>query len=387
MYDFEKIYDRKGTGCYKYDALNLYHKKENLIPLWVADMDFGIAPEITKAMQQRLEHPVYGYNFRLGHYYQAFIEWIQIRHQWTITKDMICNSPGIVPAINFSLLEFTAPGDKIVIQEPVYTPFRETVLDHDRTLVVNELVQNVEDWTIDFKQLDKDLEGAKMFIFCSPHNPIGRLWTEGELLQIGRLCKKHNVLIFSDEIHNDLILSERKHIPLATLEDFADFTITGFAPSKTFNIPGLMTAAIIVPNEEINKRLKKFMFKLHMFAINSFGMVAFEAAFRHGIPWLNELLVQLRKNSQLVRDTLTSELPNIVIAKQEATYLAWLDLRYTGIGSKKINKLLIEKAGVALSPGTDFGPSGDGFMRLNFALQTSVLELALDRMVKTLKEI
>ncbi|MBN2830611.1 MAG: pyridoxal phosphate-dependent aminotransferase [Candidatus Cloacimonetes bacterium] len=386
MYDFDKLHNRIGTGCYKYDALNLYYKRDDLIPLWVADMDFGTAPEITLAMEKRLQHPVYGYNFRLDSYYQAFIDWVQRRHGWSIEKDWICNSPGIVPGINFAVLEFTNPGDKIVIQEPVYTPFSGTVKDHLRTLEINELVNDNGEWRIDFEALDRQLQGAKMFIFCSPHNPIARLWTKEELLQIGRLCKKHNVLIFSDEIHNDLILSDNKHIPIATLEDFADFTISGFSPGKTFNIAGLMSAALIVPNSKLNKRLKNFMFKMHMFAINSFGMVAFEAAYTHGDAWLAELLTYLRNNSELVRQTLTNSLPYLQIAKQEATYLAWLDLRYTGLSCKELNKLLVEKAKVALSLGTEYGASGEGYMRLNFALPKAVLELALNRIVETLKE-
>jgi cystathionine beta-lyase len=387
MYDFDRIHNRRGTGCFKYDALNLFYNSEDLIPLWVADMDFGTAPEITLAMEKRLQHPVYGYNLRLDSYYQAFIDWVSRRHNWTINKEWICNSTGIVPGINFAVMEFTKPGDRIVIQEPVYTPFRSTVLDHKRTLVVNELVNNNGIWSIDFETLDKQLEGAKMFIFCSPHNPVARLWTRVELLKIGRLCKKHGVLIFSDEIHNDLILSENKHIPIATLEDFADFTISGFSPGKTFNIAGLMSAALIVPNPQLNKRLKDFLFKLHMFGINSFGMVAFEAAYKHGDAWLEELLTYLRGNSNLVQQILTESIPELRIAKQEATYLAWLDLRYTGLSCKKLNKLFVEKAKVALSLGTEYGKSGEGYMRLNFALPKSILELALNRIVNTLKEI
>ncbi len=387
MYDFDKLYDRNGTGCYKYDALSMFYKKDDIIPLWVADMDFAIAPEITKAMEERLKHPVYGYNFRPDSYYQSIINWVDRRHGWKIQKDWITNSPGIVPGINFVLLEFTKPGDKVLIQEPVYSPFRHTVLDHKRELVVNELINNNGSWEMDFDALDKELEGIKMFIFCSPHNPVGRMWTEEELLKLGRLCKKHNVLLFSDEIHNDLILSERKHIPIATLEDFSEFTITGIAPSKTFNIPGLMSSALIIPNEKISKQLKAYMFKLHMFSANTFGMVALEAAYNHGEAWLEELKDYLRENLNLVVEKLKGIHPELKVAQQEATYLAWVDLRFTGKTSKELNDYFLKEANIALSPGSEFGPSGEGYMRLNFALPKNRLELALDKMVKAIKEL
>ncbi len=386
MYDFDTLYKRKGTGCYKYDALKLVYDNEDLQPLWVADMDFAIAPEITNSLQERLKHPIYGYNLRPDSYYQSIINWLKRRHSWDIEQSWICNSPGIVPGINMALLELTKPGDKVLIQEPVYSPFRQAVLDHGRELVVNRLVDNLGNWSIDFVQLDKQLEGVKMFIFCSPHNPIGRLWTEEELLKLGRLCKKHNVIIFSDEIHNDLILSDKKHIPIATLEDFSEFTITGIAPSKTFNIPGLIASALIIPNKMIHKRLMDYMFKLHMFSLNSFGMVALEAAYNKGEKWLEELLEYLRGNAKLVSDKLSSLHPDLKVAKQQATYLAWIDLRFTGMTSKELNKLFVEKAGVALSPGDEFGVSGDGYMRLNFALPRKELELALDKIIKAIKE-
>lgn len=385
-YNFDKIYDRRGSGCFKYDAMKVVYGRDDLLALWVADMDFAIAPEIMNEFETRLEHPIFGYNFKTAHHFDSLIKYVEKRHGWQLNSEWLQMSPGIVPAINFMVKIFTEAQDGIVVQEPVYAPFKEAVLSHGRTPFVNELLEKDGDYTIDFDDLDKKLAKSKVFIFCSPHNPVGRVWSEEELLKIGRLCKKHNVLIFSDEIHNDLIYPGEKHIPIASLEDFADFTITLMSPAKTYNIAGLQAAVIISPNNTLLEKVKEYLFKIHVYGSNALGTIAFKAAYEHGEEWLKELLIYLQGNRDYIFDRI-SKMNGVTMKKSQATYLAWLDFRELGLNNDDLADLCINKAKLALNKGVSFGVIGSGFMRLNFGCPRSILVEAMDNLESALKEI
>lgn len=385
-YDLDKLYNRKGSGCFKYDAMKVVYGRDDLLALWVADMDFAIAPEILAEIQTRLNHPIFGYNFKKPDHFDSFINYVEKRHNWKVDFDWLQMSPGIVPAINFMVKIFTQPGDNIVIQQPVYAPFGQAVTAHGRKLLVNELIESNGEYTIDFDDLEKKIAESKIFIFCSPHNPVGRVWSEDELLKIGRLCKKHNTLIFSDEIHNDLIYPGVKHIPLASLENFSDFTITMMSPAKTYNIAGLQSSVIICPNSKLFEQIRKYLFDIHVYGSNALGTVAFRAAYEFGEEWLAELLVYLQGNRDYLYERI-SKIPGVSMQKPQATYLAWIDFRELGLSDEELADLCTNKAKLALNTGVSFGEKGSGFMRLNFACPRSIIVQAMDNLEKAIKEL
>lgn len=384
-YDFDKIYDRKATGCFKYDAMKTVYGRDDLLGLWVADMDFAVAPEIMTKLKERLEHPIFGYNFKEPDQFASFIHYVEKRHHWTLNPEWLQMSPGIVPAINFMVKIFTRRGDDIVIQQPVYAPFKEAVLAHNRTLLINNLCENDGEYTLDFADLEKKLAQSKILIFCSPHNPIGKVWSEEELLKIGRMCKKCGVILISDEIHNDLVYPGTKHIPIASLEDFADFTITLMSPAKTYNIAGLQSSVIICPNPLLFEKLHKFLFDIHVFGSNAFGTVALDAAYKYGEAWLKELMIYLQANRDYIFDRI-AKMQGVTMQKSAATYLAWLDFRELGLTDEDLADFCANKANLALNRGVSFGKKGSGFMRLNFGCPRSVLVEAMNNLETALKE-
>ena len=385
-YDFDKVYNRRGSGCFKYDAMKVVYGRDDLLALWVADMDFAIAPEIMNKINERIEHPIFGYNFKKPDHFDSFINYVSKKHNWKLNKDWLQMSPGIVPAINFMVKIYTETGDGIVIQQPVYTPFKEAVVAHNRRLLVNNLVEKDGEYTIDFVDLEKKLSQSKIFIFCSPHNPIGKLWSKDELLKIGRLCKKHKVIILSDEIHNDLVYPGAKHIPIASLEDFSDFTITMMSPAKTFNIAGLQCSVVICPNSGLLDKLRKFLFDIHVYGSNAIGTIAFKAAYDVGEAWLKELLKYLEGNRDYIYDRI-AKMDGVSMKKSQATYLAWLDFRQLKLTNDDLEDLCVNKAKLALNKGVSFGEKGSGFMRLNFACPRSILVEAMNNLEKALKEL
>lgn len=385
-YDFDKIYNRKGSACFKYDAMKIMYGRNDLLALWVADMDFAVAPKIMEKIQERIQHPIFGYNFKKDDHFSSFIKYISKRHDWNLRNEWLQMSPGIVPAINFMVKIFSQVGDYITIQQPVYAPFKEAVLAHKRNLLINNLLENDGDYTIDFADLEMKLSQSKVFIFCSPHNPVGRVWTKDELLEIGRLCKKYNVIVFADEIHNDLVYPGSKHIPLASLEDFSDFTITLMSPAKTYNIAGLQASVIITPQQSLFDRIRKYLFDIHVYGSNAIGTVAFQAAYEYGEEWLEHLLVYLEKNQNYIYNRITN-MRNISMKRSQATYLAWIDFRETKLTDTELNDFCINKANLALNTGISFGEKGSGFMRLNFACPQEILIKAMDNLENALKEI
>ena len=386
-YSFDEIIDREGTSCVKWDLRDKVFGNSDVLPMWVADMDFKTPEFISEAIIHRAQHAVYGYTYRTEGYYSSIINWMRSHHGWAIERDWILFSPGVVPVLFMATLAFTNPGDTVLIQTPVYPPFYDAVLKNNRQLVFNPLIQNGNRYEIDFKDLDLKLEGTKMMILSNPHNPVGRVWTKDELLEIGRLCLKHNVLLISDEIHCDLVFSAYKHIPTASLSpEIAAITITCLASSKTFNTAGLSTSNVVASNPILRSKLNGIIQSVHVDSGNIFGAIASEAAYTHGEEWHNRLIEYLESNVNLVRSFLKERLPEIKFIEPEATYLLWLDFRELNISQPELVKLLISKARLGLNDGTDFGKEGAGFMRLNIGCPKSLLIEGLQRLEYALKK-
>jgi cystathionine beta-lyase len=361
----------------------MLYGKDDLLSLWVADMDFTVSDQIQEALAARLNPPVFGYNLRLDDFYEAVINWQQRRFGWQVARSEIIAVPGIVPGIILSILSLTNPGDGVLIQTPVYRPFQDAVNDHGRRLICSALLNENGCYRIDWQDFELKLKEARLFILCSPHNPVSRVWSREELIRIGELCSKYKVRVFSDEIHQDIVYAGHQHIPLASLQDFQDICITGISPSKSFNVAGLATAVLLVSNPELFTRVNDLNQKMHLYLGNSFGIRALIAAYRDSEPWLCELLAYLEENRKLIMDFLGSELPEIKLSPIEGSYLAWLDFRAWDLEESQLQAALVQKARLALDPGEKFGVEGSGFQRLNFGCPRSILMEALDRL-KTL---
>jgi cystathionine beta-lyase len=380
-YNFDKIIDREKTASVKYDLREAYFGKADVLPMWVADMDFETPDFIGKAVSKRAEHPVYGYSFRPESYFTAFTTWVEKRHQWPVKNEWVLFSPGIVPALNMATLAYTSPGDGILVQPPVYFPFFHAVTNHQRKLLENILVYKDGKYLVDFDDFERKAAKARMFFLSNPHNPVGRAWSREELEKMGEICLKNDVLIISDEIHGDLMLPGHKHIPMASLsDDIAAHTITCMAPSKTFNMAGLATSSVIISDRQLRTKFNRIMEGLHIGNGNLFGAVASEAAYKEGEEWLKELLQYVDNNFKLLEHFLRTELPVLKLVPAEATYLAWIDFSGTGLQDEEIKEKLIHEAGLGLSHGPLFGKGGEGFQRMNLATpKVNVIE-ALNRL-------
>lgn len=381
-YDFDRLIDRRGTDSVKYDLLRPVFGSDDLLPLWVADMDFEVPPFVNEAILRRAAHPVYGYTYRPKRFYRVVAEWIKRRHGWDVKPGMINFSPGVVPALNMCVMAFTEPGDRVVVQPPVYFPFFSAVTNHRRTLLYNQLVEHEGIYEIDFDQLEAQFrKGVKLYLLCHPHNPVGRVWRKHELERLAELCIRYRVLVISDEIHSDLVLPGYKHIPLASLgKEVADMTITCVAPSKTFNLAGLYTSLVIIPNEKLKKDYDRILDAIHVGGGNIFGMVAMEAAYSHGDEWLDQLIRYLEHNYRTLCDHCKTALPQINISPLEATYLVWLDMSFLGLDDKALRKFVIEKARLGLNDGPMFGPGGSSHQRMNIAIPKSILVEGISRL-------
>lgn len=384
MYNFDKPVNRVGTANVKWDLREKIFGNTDVLPMWVADMDFETPECIVKAVQERAAHPVYGYTFFEDKYFESFINWVKRRHQWEIEKDWILFSPGIVTAANAAVLAYSEKGDGVIVQPPVYFPFFDSITRNNRKQLNNQLIYLEQTYQIDFDDLEEKAKEAKLILLSSPHNPVSRCWTKEEMLRLGEICLEHEVIIISDEIHADLILPGFKHIPLASLSDeLAEVTVTCMSPSKTFNVAGFFTSQIIVKNEKLRKRFKKVIESLHLIHGNIFGMVASEAGYAKGDKWLDEMMTYVQGNFDLVQQFFEKELPILQLSKAEATYLAWIDFSKTGLSDKEISNKLVNEAGLGLSPGTIFGDGGSGFMRMNLGTtQKNVME-ALEKLKTT----
>ncbi|HAZ37169.1 MAG TPA: cystathionine beta-lyase [Clostridiaceae bacterium] len=386
-YDFDKIIDRKGTGCAKWDNLKEVFGREDILPLWVADMDFEVPKEVKEAIVKRAQHGIYGYTYRSQSFYESIISWESKRHGLNIDKGWLTFTPGVVSALSTAVLAFTEPSDSIIIQTPVYPPFYSVIRDNGRKIVENPLKEENGHYYMDFDDLEKKInDKVKMFILCSPHNPVGRVWSKEELNRLCEICIKNNILLVCDEIHSDIVYKGFRHIPIASLnEKVAQNSITCTAPSKTFNVAGLSCSAIIIPNENIRNKFNKQLDAIHIGSSNVFGLTALEACYTYGEEWLNELLIYLEANRDFVLNFIQNEMPEVKVSKPEGTYLMWLDFRKIEKDGKKLNDLMVDKAKVGMNNGINFGSKGEGFMRLNIACPRSLLEEGLNRIKTAIK--
>lgn len=381
IYNFDEIIDRRGTFSVKYDLCKAVFGRADVLPMWVADMDFRTPDFIRDAVIARAKGDVYGYTFRDDGYYQAVADWITRRHGWKVDKKWISYTPGVVAAINMAVMGLTSVGDGVIIQTPVYPPFIHSVASHGRRLITNTLKDSDHGYEMDFDLLEKQAEDAKMLILSNPHNPVGRCWTRDELQRLGEICLKNNLLVISDEIHCDLVLPGFKHIPFASLSpEFEKISITAHAASKTFNIAGMATSSIIVPNDELREKYVGFVHDTEIDLGNVLGKEATRAAMLHGEPWLAQLLNYLKDNADFAVDFIRREMPKVRVHKPEATYLLWLDFSGYGLSDEKLNRRMVDEIGLGLNPGHEFGKEGENHLRMNLACPRSVLKTALEKM-------
>ncbi|OZB90822.1 MalY/PatB family protein [Paenibacillus sp. XY044] len=380
--NFHTPIERINTDSFKWDDLQRIFGASDVLPMWVADMDFPAPDSVVSALNSRVEHGVFGYTMQSDAYNQAIADWMKSRHGWSIDKEWIAFCPGVVPALSFIVQAFTEPGDKVAIQTPVYPPFYSVVTDHGRELVQNPLIEQDGYYTMDLEALEQSLDDrVKLFILCSPHNPVGRVWRREELEAVAKLCMERGILLVSDEIHADLVYEEGAHTPLANLsEQIKENCIICTAPSKTFNIAGLNTSNIIIPNDSIRRRFKKTLELYHVNSISTLGSAATQAAYTGGKAWLDEALAYMKANMEYVSEYLGEHIPEIKTRVPEATYLMWLDFRALQMSPDDLEQFLLKKAKIALNKGSAFGKDGEGFMRLNIACSRSLVEEAMKRL-------
>lgn len=381
-YNFDEVINRSETASVKHDLCKWVFGTKEVIPLWVADMDFRTAPFIMDALRQRMEHDVLGYTYITPSFYESVIKWNLRRHQWQIRKEWISFSPGVVPAINLLLMAFTKPGDRIVIQPPVYFPFFSAIKNHDRTLVENPLKYENGIYAMDFDDLEKKTDApTRMMILSNPHNPTGNVWSPDILRKVAELCLRKNILLVSDEIHSDLVFPGEKHTPVAGLSDeIANNTITCMAASKTFNLAGLSTAYLVIPNPKLRQQYEQTLDHVHVGAGNIFGFIATEAAYTNGDQWLDQLMEYIAENFRYLDHFLKREIPLIKALKPQATYLIWLDCKELHLSSDDLRDFMIQQAGLGLNEGRQFGKEGEGFMRINIGCPRITLSDALQKL-------
>lgn len=389
-YDFNKIINRNNTRSLKYDFAKERNMPEDLLPLWVADMDFQTSPEIIEALNKAVSHGIYGYSEGKEEYFDAVYNWYNDNFNWQVKKEWLIKTPGVVFAIVLAINALTNEGGSVLIQNPVYYPFTEVIIDNNRKLVNNSLVRNGKKYEIDFEDFEKKIKenNVKLFILCSPHNPVGRVWKKWELEKIGDICLKHNVKIVSDEIHSDFVYPENKHIVFSSLDEkYQNITITCTAPTKTFNLAGLQISNIFIPNLEIRKKVLKQLDRVGYSQVNLMGLVACEAAYKYGRQWLNELKEYLLDNLNFLRDYLETNIPQIKLIEPEGTYLIWLDCSALGFEDKELEKFIVEKAKLWLDSGYIFGKEGESFQRINIACPRETLKKALEQLKEAVDEI
>ncbi len=391
-YSFDSIVKRAGTSCIKYDGVKDVFGTEDLLPMWIADMDFPAAPCIMDAIMQRAMHPCFGYGLRGDDYFNAIINWVERRNRWKICREWIDFTPGVVSAFSFAIRTVTNEGDGVVIMPPTYPPFAAQIKANGRKVINNPLKKIDGKYEIDFEDLDQKLSEARALLFCNPQNPTGRVFSEQELRRVGELCVKHDVMIISDEIHSDLIQKPYHHTHIASLApEFAARTITCIAPTKTFNIAGLSTSAVITPDPELRARLRDELNRYHVEQGNVFGNAALIAAYNEGEEWLEQLLDYVRGNMELVRDFFATHMPQVVAQPSQGTYMMWLDFTGLGLSHDELSKFLAFEAHVGLNDGRTFGSEGeqnegDCHMRINLATSREMVQLALDRILEAWKK-
>jgi len=381
-YDFDRVVDRHGTSSVKWDYEQQYTGTTGLLPLWVADMDFPVASPILEAIQRRADHGIFGYVREPESYFEAAKAWLERRHRWTVRREWMIASPSVLSALSTAILAFTAPGDGICIQPPVYYPFALRIRGNDRRVVENPLLVRDGAWEMDLDGLERVMEpGTRMLILCSPHNPAGRVWERRTLERLAEICRSRGVLVVSDEIHFDIVMRGRRHIPMASLSaESAENTLTLVAATKTFNLAGLGGSLTVIPREELRRKFESAQNAILGVAPNAISVAASEAAWRRGEPWLEELLDYVQGNYDFLARFLAERLPKVRPFPLEGTYLAFLDMRGLGIADAALKEKLLKDARVWLDEGKKFGRGGEQMQRMNLACPRSVLEQALERM-------
>ncbi len=390
-FNFNEKVDRSKNHAAKWEEMSGKFGSNDLLPMWIADMDIKTAPEIVEAIKEKADQAIFGYVYRPASYYETAAAWCEKRFGYKIDPKTLIHSPGVVPSMNMLVKMLTKEDEKVLIQIPVYPPFAASVKTGKRTLVTNELIKDENGYyTIDFEDLEKKLSDEKvtLMILCNPHNPVGRVWKKEELQKIGDLCVKYNVRILADEIWRDLVLPGYTHTPIASLSrEIENITITCFSPTKTFNIAGLQASFAVFPREEEWKAFDNELGEMDIKRNNPFSLVGFEAAYNHGEEWLSELLVHLEGNAQYVVDFVKERLPEIKTVKPEGTYLMWLDFNGLNITPEEITEMLIKDAKVAMNDGASFGANGKGFARMNIACPRYMVEDAMARIEKAVKNL
>ena len=380
--DFDRIIDRKNTRCLKYDFAVKRGMPEDVLPLWVADMDFETSSYIEDALTERVQEGIFGYSDVQTPYFEIIRDWMIRHHDWEPQEKRLIKTPGVVFALAMAVKAYTDPGDKVLLQQPVYYPFSEVITDNGREVVSNDLVLT-EDGTykIDFADFEQKIivNGIKLFLLCSPHNPVGRVWTKEELEKIGDICVKHGVTVVSDEIHNDFIWEGTHTVFAGIKKEFADISVTCTSPSKTFNLASMLISNIFIPNQILRRKFRKEMDRAGISQLSVLGLVATEAAYAHGDEWYAAMKNYVRDNIAFARAYVEENLPGVRMIDTQGTYLIWLDFRQTGLTVEQLDHKIIYEAGLWLDSGKIFGKTGEGFERINVACPRAVLQEALDR--------
>lgn len=388
MYDFDKIIDRHGTNCLKFDFAKERGKNGDELSLWVADMDFQVAKPITDALQAQVNHGIYGYTEVKSDYFDIVKNWFRDNFDWEIKKGSLVKTPGVVYAIAMAVKAFTKEGEAVIIQQPVYYPFGEMIIANNRKLVNSPLVLKDGRYEIDFEDFEKKIveNNVKLFILCSPHNPVGRVWSVEELKRIGDICIKHDVVIFSDEIHADFVYEPNKHHVFASLgESYAANSVIATAPSKSFNIAGLQVSNIFIGNKKLRDAFRNEIVKSGYSQLNTMGLAAARAAYESGKEWLDEVRAYIKDNLIFFRDYLKENIGELSLIEPEGTYLVWVDFRKLGLSEKQREDLIVNKAKLWIDSGAMFGVDGEGFERFNIACPREYLKMALDSLAKAIK--
>ena len=393
-YNFEREIPRQGTNSVKWEfepggedeplvvPSTRFLGEDRALPMWVADMDFRCPEPVVEALTARAGHGIYGYSAPTSAFYESVAGWMARRHAWEISPEWICVTPGVVPALNILVRTFVSPGEKVLIQPPVYHPFKMAIENNQAKVAVNPLRDADGEYRMDFADLEAKLDdpAVRMAILCSPHNPVGRVWTRDELAEFGRICTRNDVLVVSDEIHGDVVYPGRLFTPYAALgPDFARRSVICTSPSKSFNLAGLHTSAIIIPDGDLRSRFEKTLSSSGLFGANCFGIIAYQTAYNEGEEWLEGALRYIEANLAYLEGYLISHIPQIRMVRPQGTYLVWLDCRSLGLTSNELNHWMQEEAEVYLEDGAIFGPQGEGFQRMNIACPRALLEDALDR--------
>jgi Bifunctional PLP-dependent enzyme with beta-cystathionase and maltose regulon repressor activities len=389
-YDFDLLIDRCNTNSLKYDFAAERGMPADLLPLWVADMDFQAPKEVLDAIANVVSHGIFGYSEIKKDYFEILHNWFYRNFNWDTMEAWLVKTPGVVYALAMAVRAFTKERDGVLIQQPVYYPFQDIIQKNNRRVVVNSLVYQEGNYSIDFEDFEQKIisEAVKLFILCNPHNPVGRVWSKEELIKLGEICLKHNVIIASDEIHCDFIYPGYSHTVFAAIrEDFAENTIVCTAPSKTFNLAGLQVSNIFIKNEQLRKSFKNEIAKSGYSQLNTLGLAACKAAYQYGEEWLKELRAYLYDNLNYVRAFLNEKLPQVKLIEPQGTYLIWLDFSALPLSSQKLEDLIVKKAKLWLDPGFIFGKDGEGFERINIACPRAILQKALEQLEQAVNEI